>query len=612
MLVVNLSYSNKDFLKLKERLPLNKYTLLDIANSLDETDEIIKANSLDADFKLLKEATNDMIDAVGNVSMLFINDKEQIRDIELNGLNIFWQTSISEKHPACNFLINLFYLKKILELKLSSLKFEKAYIILPSLYEAVYNLSIKKYLLDKHSIAEVGFNYQFDGTYIAGYRSIIYKLKSNFVELVGLKNKLKSIDKTDNPKMYYNYIVTPVPGTWQYLSGDDRVLGKIAAYSNESSTTYLPYILSYDSNFKWAKQWDKNYLNYYPTKLQLCLHQIKAFFLLKKTQTFNFVNFANIDFIDSNVLRYQFQKVIFEQNFVFINYLWMRNFFDSIKKGVNIFYQDEFYPTGGRFISQAVNRAENEYITSCGVQHGIIYKGHSVYQLTIKEFNCTKQFNGLPKPNKFIVWGNYFKEIVNENGSFSDKELLVAGNLNYIDIAKKYNKLKTKNEIPVILWCTSVEYLTEGQYKIIAEFLKSVPDYKLIIRFHPLHNLEKYLLKIIDETILSKTIFRSDNDIFDAIYNADMVLAITASTIFMDALALNKMICQFKVPNYFNESLPTNNTILINSSDELISAYKNYSSQKESSLLSKQNLLHMDDSVWRKLLSLENIQNRTN
>jgi hypothetical protein len=612
MLVVNLSYTSKDFLKLKESLSSNKYTLLDITNSLDETDGILRANNLDTDFKLLKDATNDMIDAIGDVSLLFINRKEQIRDIELNGLNIYWQTSISEKHPARNFLINLFYFKKILEQKLLYLKVKKVYIILPSLYEAVYNISIKKYVVNKHSIEEVEFNYQFDKTYLAGHRSIIYKLRNNFIESTGLKKILKPIDKTDTSKTYYNYIVTPVPGTWQEVSGEDRVLGKIAAYSGESTSTYLPYILSYDSNFKWAKEWDTNYLNYYPSKLQLCLHQIKAFFLLKNVQIFNSVNFAHIDFIDANVLRYQFQKVIFDQNYVFINYLWMRNFFSSIKKEANIFYQDEFYPTGGRFISQAVNRSKNEYIASCGVQHGIIYKGHSVYQLTGKELNCTKEFNGLPKPNRFIVWGNYFKKIINENRNFNEQELLVAGNLNYIDIAKKYNKLKTKNEIPVVLWCTSVEYLTVAQYKIIEEFLKSLPDYKLVIRFHPLHNLEKFILKIMDETVLNKTVFKNDNDIFDAIYKADIVLAITASTIFMDALALNKIVYQFKVPNYFNESLPTNNAILIESSDELSNAYKNYMLQDNSSVLSKQNLLHIDDSVWRKLLNLKSTRNKTN
>lgn len=410
-------------------------------------------------------------------------------------------------------------------------------------------------------------------------------------------------DSSDETKTYANIIVTAVPGTWEENNQVDRVMGKIKEYFNSSDNTYIPYITDFDSKFKWSNKWDRSYLDCFPTKLQIIQHGLNSIYIYKKIKEVKVANFDNFDFIDSNVITYEFQKVVFEQNYVFLNYLWMRNYFNNQEAKINVFYQDEFYPTGGRFISQAINRSGKSNIISYGYQHGIIYNGHTVYDLTKKEFNNTKAFNGMPKPKKFLLWGSFFKELLNKNEAFKDDELIVAGNLNYIVASQKYDKLKNKGKALVILWCTSVDYLVEGQLNIILPFVRTLSDYKLIIRMHPLLNVKDRIVKNLDGNASEKVTFKNDDNIFDAISGADMILAVTASSIFMDALVLNKLVCQFEIDDYHNDPLPTNNTTLITSPEDLIKVYKNIlTSVKPNEFLSKQKLLHMNDSQWKKLL----------
>ncbi|MBK7311183.1 MAG: hypothetical protein IPI93_10400 [Sphingobacteriaceae bacterium] len=382
-------------------------------------------------------------------------------------------------------------------------------------------------------------------------------------------------------------------------------MGKIHNYRFGSSSTYLPYFNDLETNINWSGKWDHTYIRSFPTILQLCNHSLKAFLVYRKIRSLRDIEFKNINCIDGNVLAYEFQKVVFDQNYVFVNYLWMRNHFSLCKHKTNIFFQDEFYPTGGRFISQAINRTNNKNMTSYGVQHGIIYEGHTVYNMTPVELECNKPFNGLPKPHKFILWGDFFKEVLNKNKAFADDELVVAGNLNYIVTAEKYKKLNNKNSVPGILWCTANDYLIKDQFDILKPLLASLTDYQLVIRFHPMLNIKDKLIEVIDKDIMNKVVFKNDNDIFDAIFKADIILAITASSIFMDALVLNKMVFQFKIDGHILSDFPNKNTLVIDSEEKLIQAYNDLLEGKYAKdQLSSQKLLHMSDGKWREILSV--------
>ncbi|MBK7311182.1 MAG: hypothetical protein IPI93_10395 [Sphingobacteriaceae bacterium] len=192
MVIINFSYNNQDFLKTIKDL-IGKYDVLDVTGVLPKGSTIINVKALDPQLIILRNTVKDMIDAIGDVSLVGINKTTQIRDIEWNGLNLFWQTSISEKYPTRSFLTDLFYLKNIIKKGLVSLAKKKILVILPSVYSAVYCTSIRNYLIQKCLAAEVDFNYQLKKHYFAGPRTFFKKIRMGLDQSMKFRKKLKDI-----------------------------------------------------------------------------------------------------------------------------------------------------------------------------------------------------------------------------------------------------------------------------------------------------------------------------------------------------------------------------------------------------------------------------------
>jgi hypothetical protein len=330
------------------------------------------------------------------------------------------------------------------------------------------------------------------------------------------------------------------------------------------------------------------------------------FSIRKKIEQIRKIDFSSIDFIDDRVLCYELNNLLF-RNYNHVNFLWMKNFFTSVTKPSNFFYYAEFYTQAGRVISQAVNRSLNNNIHSYAYQHGNIYNGHTVYHLTQKEIECTKPFNGLPKPKHFIVWGQYFKDVLNQYNAFSNNELIVAGNQNYTSISEKHCNHVQKKNAQTFLWCTSFEFVAKSEFAIIKPFLESLESYKLVIRCHPGHQIQTIVSNLCNDTGIKNVSLSEDKNIFDAINKADFIFAAMESTIFMDALVLNKFVFQFQTEALKSTLIPSPNTALVTSSDELYDVYlKLCGDQQKKEYSQEQNILYLKSDVWNAILTSKN------
>jgi hypothetical protein len=599
MLVVNLSYNENDFLKFKEcYLDLN-FQILDISNVLsdDNIKGLIEIKQLKKDNTILKKAINEMIDDIGKVSLISLNKNEQLRDINLNGLNLFWQTSISEKSPTRSFLINLYYLKVILEGALKFINFKEVYVILPSIKEAVYCVSISNFFLKNYNIQYTKFN--FTEPKSLNYRAFCNKIWSNYIETSHFKRKINCFKSSRTGECFKNYVITLAQSpSWR--NDRDRILGFVVDESINLKGAYLPYFGDLFANINWSNSWNLDYIYAFPSKLQMLGHYMSKYTLYRKIRKLKHVE--GVNFIDGNVICSEFLEVLFK-NYYFVNFLWLKNFFASISTPSNVFYYCEFYKHSGRVISQASRRVGNKHITTYGYQHGNIYEGHSVYHLTPIEFSNTKPFNGLPKPMKFIVWGNFFKKLINKYEGFNDDELIVAGNKNYINEFKKYKDKINENRVPTFLWCTTLHYIAQKEFEVIKPFLDTLKSYKLVVRCHPGYQIQNQVLNMFDDISKNNVTICDDKDLFEAIFKADCVIASNGSTIFMDALVLNRLVIKIQTDAIFIELVKAKNTFLVNSPDEIKNIYdKNYLNNTSKINLIDHDLLHLDDKKWSHIL----------
>src|SRR5690606_33132236 len=117
----------------------------------------------------------------------------------------------------------------------------------------------------------------------------------------------------------------------------------------------------------------------------------------------------NNEYYKAGFLKHEMKTTLFATS-AFLNYLWLKNYLRKFKHPVTVFYSDEFY-LKGRVIAAAAKSSMNMNIRTVGVQHGLYFPNHTVYTITDSELQADDfGIEGLPIPDKFVVWGEYFKE----------------------------------------------------------------------------------------------------------------------------------------------------------------------------------------------------------
>jgi hypothetical protein len=232
--------------------------------------------------------------------------------------------------------------------------------------------------------------------------------------------------------------------------------------------------------------------------------------------------------IDSRFLKKEIVHTMESKMHLFLFHNWLKKYFSVSQKEMKLYYDDEFYDTG-RVISHAAGLFKQ--VKTNGLQHGHFMEAHTVYLITDAEIEA-----GLPKPDCFITWGEYYNRIFKMNTQLPDDYTQALGNPNYILIDSKKDFPRKINKV---LWCLTTKECMQVEWDLIYEGLRTL-NAKLFIRLHPIPHIKK---GEVEELISDRLTYRfsEENDVMDAINASDLVLVSAHSTTFLDAYVNNKL-----------------------------------------------------------------------
>ncbi len=275
-----------------------------------------------------------------------------------------------------------------------------------------------------------------------------------------------------------------------------------------------------------------------------------------------------------------------------ISYAWLKMFLSLDNHPKTIFYEDEFY-NFGKCISVAKNQSINaKNINSFGIQHGHINIYQTLYSLSDQEAK-----SDFPAPDYFIVWSEYYQNILDKNNISKATKILPLGSLVHFDNFNKSTKGLISIDNIKILWCLTDYYSFTKELDI----LKNSNLWRLSIIKIRQHPNSKFLEDISYENygISKDMILNSSDHIFDQIKESDIIITTWYSTIIIDALLNGKIVIALSNDSFKN-SLQGTNINVCTSSNELDNLLKNKIKNKkqntEEQTLSK--LIILDSSIF--------------
>lgn len=603
MLLVNLSYERKDLLDFVQKNPKwENQTLLDFSATIeiDQSKKVYYPSYFDEGNKLHEKALSNYIEASGRLSRLTVGNGD-IRSFTYLNLPLFWITSIAEKHPQGCIMKNLYYFELIWE-KIR-MNYSQVAFVLP-INGLHHQSAIRNFILKRNKI-KVVFNlprknfesFRYYIGYLKGYEQNIQRLKSTIRKL-----------RKGRAEVGGELIFTYYPGTWNSNSGEDVILGDVEKLiaSEGKRPKYLPYFLEtktigeFEDHPKFPSP---SLFASFPTFWQRSRMYISLLNLYKKIDKTSF-EVKDIEFVDDEVLKHEFNQLLFYRINHILNYVWLINFFKKSKNSLKLYYQDEFY-VSGRVISAAARSVKGD-IKSIGVQHGIFYEAHTVYSLTDDELRPTKNDNGLPIPYKFIVWGSFFKKHFLKFNTLPQSYVIEAGYLKYIQRSKQSKSIieagQMKSNKIRVLWCTTLKSDTIKQYKLIHDAVLGSSNIELIVRCHPYVPLREFVQNELNFDYAIKNMeFSNEESVFMAMEKCDVVLCGSGSSVFLDAMVVGKPICHIVNDDYYMGTLGVKEMTEIRSAKDLkfqfgllvdtIKAQRDYST-----------ILNTDVSLWEEVV----------
>lgn len=607
MLLVNCSYEPADLIQyIAGNLKLQaNVKILDFASTYSKENSFDVIYPADIDNKNYYHhiALNDFVNQMGKLSIAGFskNSDCSVRSIKFNTLPLYWLTEISEKHPRTSLVKKLYYFKHLFHLL--NFKGNEVVFVLPG--DSTHFISaIREYVHNKINKAiKVTFNVQEP---VKLSLNAQLKLTLDFFKKIRIiKNYIRKGIETKKQvdiKQTDNVIFTYYPETWRDDINGDYVLHKIENYSSgvNHKTLYALFLFEYYSlkEIQIRDKWDLNYFKAFPSLVQilkfnyglLSAHSSITKFKLKSNE---------FDFVNTDVLYFELMAVITRKREYLFNHIWLSNYFKIFKNPVKVFYQDEFYASG-RVISAAAKKSENNHIQTYGVQHGIFYEAHTVYSLTDDELNNSAN-NGLPIPDKFVVWGEYFKRHFLKYNTKGDDFVISAGNPGYTAMPETVYSSHKKHNLN-ILWCTTNKIDIINQYKnIISGFLDNYNDAFVTVRCHPQLDFKSFIgSQLLKPDHVKRVKFSLENSIYEAINTSDIVLSSSGSTVFLDAMVCKKPVFKLVNDDYYMGDLGDKEMPKVYSHQDLINEIQRITSDNNATI-NYSDLLNTNPSQWKKL-----------
>jgi hypothetical protein len=556
-------------------LKINAETKIDVLinltkNSTKVQSELKEETISQSEFydSISSRSIKDYTSFVSQLSKAKLNNNKTIRDLQFDKLPIYWLTAFSVKHPYNHWLFNLFLLRN--------------------------------YLIEEASNSHQNYIYLPEKlAYIKEFVSAFYK--DNKVKVI-----CKTTNKPKNEKISFikNNLVFIFKIIFIKSCPAKNTSSKNIFLIRENSNSYLKKIYNvFESNKKISistlafQDWykvnaiQKELYNCKPSLIQLFTTFHTLFRLqLNQTPLKSTIEINDITIDTSIILKEINDTLIFSPHY-FYSYLWMKNYFLSKEKTLNIFYEDEFYEIG-RVISAAKKNSQNTKITTYGVQHGMFSDFHTVYNLNDLELKETKQHknDNLPTPDYFITWGPYFsKQFLKNNTVFKNKIKELGNPLYLFNEQNLPRKIKQRHNI---LYCLTSETLFYKELVIVKKILKHHPNSTLILRNHP-----NFQFKINPNLFNVKIKQSEEKEIQNDFKVADLVLTSAHSTIFLDAISQNLKVIRLKTEVY-DESMD-----IISPNCITLNKKSSYPLNQKMNQGNASSFLNMDNKKWINLLT---------
>lgn len=524
---------------------------------------------------ITKNAIYEYTNFVSLFSKENIFNGKTIRDLMVMNLPIYWLISFSVKHPYNHWLYNVFLLKNLLinQQKKANLHLNLIYIPKELNYISTFlttffqSLNVKLVGCQNHTIP---IN-----------KSIFSLIKSN---IINIRKILKTKpEKKVNEKDRVVFLNSQTEAS--YINKVEKSIFKTLS-QKELITENFSYL-----------DWTKNiYINtsFYSRKpsfiplLKILFQSIFLKIQLKKYK--KSINISNTLF-NTELVVLEIENFLCEKSHYLYSYFWLQNYFKDNSHLKAVFYEDEFY-TFGRVISAAKKNANNSTNFNCyGIQHGMFSYFHTVYSLSDNEIESTskKINNGIPLPDFFITWGEYFSNQLLKNNSLPKSFIKELGNPIYVFNEKNISN-KT-NPSFTFLYCLTSQILFEKELPIVNKILSAYPKSTLIIRNHP-HFYFPINSSLFDS---SCTIINSSKtSLFDDFNLSNVVLTSAHSTVFLDALAVNKKVIRLKTTIFDNSmDYHSNNCLTLDFSAKIPVLINNPNNQP-----SNNSFLYLDKNRW--------------
>lgn len=566
MLLINLS--NKSVLLetfLRKQKKLRNYEVLDLVGNWpnNRNDVIHIPRSWDTNSCLELQSLDKYSEEISKIARSFSK-------LSLDGFNPFWLTSFAEKYDE-NFTpwTYCYFLKELMlhDLKTKDLitRHSKIIFVIAERRSRIKSWISSWKQWDLFDNKKISFIFCQDGR-IKTYHTFI--------------NYFKIILKIDKPyrKLFFSTkkanITCSLPRVLKIKFGSSSssfIDSSCYSMNDESVEIYLS-----DGNIFIDKQSDisiKSYIdNKKPKKTKLLFSllillslnfRLISLIFLKPSEKKEYLGLLK-------ALSYEILESTVSSNHIY--FFWLKEVFCSLSKKCNILYVDEFYKSG-RLISMAKQAANNKRIKSYGLQHAFFGAGHGVYHLSKDE--C---ISGLPIPDIFVVWGNYFKRHFQQ--SLKNKEINIKlskpcsvfiDNINFgID---KENPAKNRiDEDLRILWCTTTKNSTVKEWDIFIKLKIKSANTKFGLKEHPKVDVLEHLNSFLNPNVKNELNIKKFTNLKKGILWADVVLVSNPSTVFLDVLQFNKPViilnnlCRIvNAPKEIKELYIANNSIELDS-----------------------------------------------
>lgn len=542
MLTINISHIKK--------LPIGNKNdcLLDVTNSINQDGKLKFSDFYNPD-EIFERALSLYKSFINQI----VSDKKTTSH-KVQNLPIYWLSETGSKHPISHWGKDFCLLLTIL--KYSSVliqeRFQQITLILPV-----------EILCFENSIRKLLARYKYDTSVQLLFLSPIER-KTNYISLLRSSlSVIKSIILYRNNKRSRKtgsssyYLINSFKDKHTY---DVLYLELKKIFELESRNLSIIPILEWQQQHNPTAETPQEFIDKKPNIFEILntLFQILITFVkIKRTEfkqiKIDGINF-NINFLQEDLLSTLQNK----SNLIFLH-VWLTKFF-KVQDGTYL-YSDEFYPYG-KTISSSINNSKNQNTYSYGIQHGHFNEIQTVYTVTDKEI-----FAGLPLPNKFIVWGEYYGDIFKKNNNIKNNFVLPLGNPKYVNSEEKIYHKKKSNSIKNILWCLTSMDCFIAEWDIIKNSL-TLPNFELTIRLHPIaHISPEDVFQVIKK---AKYNISNKQSLVDDFIGADLVLTSAHSTIFLDALIAKKKVVRIITNRWIGlDNIKSNYVFNIKNNEEL-------------------------------------------